>query len=248
MNKSLEIDLTQCHYLAEEERKSPLSSLINLKNKMRRQNAKNITLVSSSSEEAPFDENLAVKKAQDGDKTAFRLLVEKYQQRIFYTVLDILKNQEDARDLTQETFVKAYMSLNQFKGEASFYTWIYRIAFNMSIDFKRKYARRGGDHLEIEERHTYDSPQSVDNDPNESLLRKQQGNKITEALNSLSEDHRTVMILREVDGLSYEEIADALSVSRGTVMSRLHYARKHMQSLLKEFAPDYVQIDDKDEK
>lgn len=223
---------------------------------MKRSNPRGIKLVTKGdavspvTSEAPavVSDDFLVKEAKAGNKEAFRALVEKYQQKIYYRVLDILKNPEDSRDLAQESFVKAYISLNQFKGESSFYTWIYRIAFNMSIDYKRRYARRGGDPLEFDEKQISDSSQFLGSDPSSNLLRKQQSLKINEAFKTLTEDHKAAIILREVDGLSYEEIAESLGVSRGTVMSRLHYARKKLQGLLKDFAPDGVDISNTEEE
>ena len=180
------------------------------------------------------DEEL-VRLSARGDKEAYRVLVEKYQARAFGLALGILKNKEDAEDVLQESFVKAYLSIPQFKGDSAFYTWFYRIVVNMAIDLKRKKGRSGGDPKELNE--------EIENGdvglgeiggfgPQEALLRKETATQIQQALNELSPEHRTVIVLREVDGLSYEEIADVVQVSRGTVMSRLHYARKRVQQAL----------------
>ena len=200
------------------------------------------------------DDNELVRMTLAGDKEAYRALVERYQGRLFTTALDIVKTREDAEDVVQETFVKAFLSLGQFRGQSSFYTWIYRICFNMAIDIRRKAGRRGGTHLEFKE-HTGVNRAAVQDGaretavgglanhsqnlegPHDALARKELGRKIQEVLGELSEEHRAVIMLREVDGLDYEEIAQAIGVPKGTVMSRLFYARKALQKALEEFAP-----------
>lgn len=201
------------------------------------------------------DDNDLVRMTLQGDKEAYRALVERYQGRLFTTALDIVKTREDAEDVVQETFVKAFLSLGQFKGQSSFYTWLYRICFNMAIDIRRKAGRRGGTHLEFKEhlgvnRSAVEGgaresggggvgllPQRVEG-PHDALARKELGRKIQEVLATLSEEHRAVIMLREIDGLDYEEIAKAIGVPKGTVMSRLFYARKALQKALEEFAPE----------
>lgn len=200
------------------------------------------------------DDNTLVQMTLKGDKEAYRALVERYQSRLFSTALDIVKTREDAEDVVQETFVKAFLSLGQFKGQSSFYTWLYRICFNMAIDIRRKAGRRGGTHLEFKEHlgvnrtavedgaresgggGTGHHPQRVEG-PHDALARKELGHKIQEVLGELSEEHRAVIMLREIDGLDYDEIAKAIGVPKGTVMSRLFYARKALQKALEEFAP-----------
>jgi RNA polymerase sigma-70 factor (ECF subfamily) len=193
-----------------------------------------------------------VKMSLGGDREAYRGLVERYQGRLLAMALDILKTREDAEDVVQETFVKAFLSLGQFKGESSFYTWLYRICFNMAVDIRRKAARRGGTHLEYKEQvsvntaaeRSWDQGSSLGSDigqrvegPHDALARKELGRKIQEVLGELSEEHRAVITLREIDGLDYEEIAVAIGAPKGTVMSRIFYARKALQKALQEFAP-----------
>ncbi len=176
-----------------------------------------------------------VAKASSGDKDAYRLLVEKYQQRVFAIAFDVVRSREDAEDIAQESFVKAYLSLPDFKGESSFYTWLYRIAYNMAIDFKRRIVRRGGAPVEFDEARVDavaeggGAMQNRFGSPQELMLRKEESQQIQKVLTEISPEHRTVITLREIEGLSYEEIADVVGVSKGTVMSRLHYARKHLQ-------------------
>ncbi len=172
----------------------------------------------------------------DGDGTAYQGLVEKYQSRVYSMVYGMLRNREDARDVTQEAFVKAYRNLSTFRLESSFYTWLYRIAMNLTIDFTRKRKRReragfdegiatrdgdGG----IAEVHHGDSP-------SRALERKQLFNRIMAAMEDLPEDQRQVILLREMEGLSYKEISEVMDIPEGTVMSRLFYARKKLQKML----------------
>jgi RNA polymerase sigma-70 factor (ECF subfamily) len=171
-----------------------------------------------------------------GDGTAYRGLVEKYQTRVYGMVFGMLRNAEDARDVTQEAFVKAYRSIETFRLESSFYTWIYRIAMNLAIDFTRKRKRREtsgfdesiavrGADGEIAEAHHEDGP-------SRQLERKRLFARIMDAMQELPEDQREVILLRELEGLQYKEIADIMGIPEGTVMSRLFYARKKLQKLL----------------
>jgi RNA polymerase sigma-70 factor (ECF subfamily) len=200
----------------------------------------------------PSDDAL-VARVLEGDKDSYRQLVEKYQNKVHSLAFDILKSKEDAEDVVQETFVKAYLSLPSFKGQSSFYTWLYRIAYNMSIDVKRRVNRRGGTHVEFKEVGSVSTPGSdeisggptvVPEDaqtlegPAEAFYRKEAGSRIKAVLDELSPEHRAVVVLKEVDGLNYEEISEATGVPKGTVMSRLHYARKALQKALRDFAPN----------
>ena len=192
-----------------------------------------------------FDEKDCVRRALQGDREGFRALVEAYQGRIFRLVLQVIHSREDAEDIVQESFVKAYLSLNTFKGQSSFYTWLYRIAYNMAIDYQRRSSRRGGAPVELDEVHqtvTPADPGNIDG-PQDMLVRKEQAARISKVMGELSEDHRVVITLREIDGLSYDEIAEVTGVSKGTVMSRLHYARKKMQDALRDYAPPGMNVE-----
>lgn len=171
-----------------------------------------------------------------GDPTAYRGLVERYQGRVYGLMCGMVKDREEARDLTQEVFIKAYKNLDRFRLESSFYTWIYRIGMNLAIDHLRKFSKRRASEYDdgiasrdadggLAEGHTR-------GDPGRSLERKQLNETIMSALQKLSEDHRQVILLREVEGLSYKEIAEALEIPEGTVMSRLYYARRRLQKIL----------------
>lgn len=197
-------------------------------------------------------DDVLVARSTNGDKEAYRQLVEKYQSKVLGLAYEVVRNREDAEDIAQETFVKAFLSLGGFKGQSSFYTWLYRIAYNMSVDFKRKLNRRGGLHVEFKDtlrsssgrsdselgtESLQDSIAASAEGPQDALIRKETAAKLRDVFKELSDEHRTVMSLREIDGLSYEEIAEITGIPKGTVMSRLHYARKTMQKSLAEFAP-----------
>lgn len=177
-----------------------------------------------------------VRGVLEGDATAYRGLVEKYQGRVYGMVYGMVRNREDARDITQEAFVKAYRSIHSFRLESSFYTWIYKIAMNQAIDFLRKRKRRKASGFDegiatrdgdggIADAHNSESPRKA-------LERKQLYAAIMDALERLPEDQRQVVLLRELEGLSYREIAEVVGIPEGTVMSRLFYARKKLQKLL----------------
>jgi RNA polymerase sigma-70 factor (ECF subfamily) len=178
-----------------------------------------------------------------GDGTAYRGLVEKYQTRVYGMVFGMLRNREDARDVTQEAFVKAYRNLETFRLESSFYTWIYRIAMNLAIDFTRKRKRRETTGFD-EGVATRDEDGSIaeahhEDGPGRQLERKRLFARIMDAMQELPEDQREVILLRELEGLQYKEIADIMGIPEGTVMSRLFYARKKLQKLLaSDHTPD----------
>ncbi len=180
-----------------------------------------------------------VARARRGDQNAFRQLVLAYQERIFVVVRSMVRNQEDARDIAQDVFIKAYASLGSFRGQSSFYTWLYRIAVNMAIDFRRKMDRKPSsaydDQREADGAEGAFVPDARQFSPERALKDKELGRHIMEAVDQLPEEQRTAIILRELEGLSYKEIAEVMGCSQGTVMSRLFYGRKKLQERLKDF-------------
>jgi RNA polymerase sigma-70 factor (ECF subfamily) len=180
------------------------------------------------------DEAELLAKARGGDREAFSQLVQRYERRVVGVALAVVHNQEDALELAQETFVRAYENLSRFESRSSFSTWLYRIAANLSIDFWRREGRytvlRGEDAENQLER----LPSSI-GDSYKAATRTELGQKLKEALDQLTPEHRAVILLREVEGLSYDEISEALQCPRGTVMSRLHYARNRLRGILKDF-------------
>lgn len=186
-----------------------------------------------------------VKRARNGDRDAFGILVERYQRRIFGLCYGMVRNRDDAMDLVQETFVKVFRNLKSFEGQSSFYTWTYRIATNVCIDFLRKASRnRTVDYDDAigRDENADDGgmllPSRLGVNPSKVYGRRELLDKINEALGMLSDNHRQAILLREVEGLSYQEMADVMEVSIGTVMSRLHHARKNMQKHLAEYVGD----------
>ena len=170
-----------------------------------------------------------VRAAKKGDRGAFRLLVGRYERRVYGVALGILRNPEDAHDACQETFLRIWKRLGGFDGDAAFFTWIYRITVNTCIDELRK---RKPEQRELDEGVASDDP-----DPITMLSQLELRHQIAGALDQLSWAHRTVLVLRELEGLSYDKIADVMGCPKGTVMSRLFHARKRMQDLLFTYRP-----------
>jgi RNA polymerase sigma-70 factor (ECF subfamily) len=179
-----------------------------------------------------------IMRAQAGEATAFRLLVERHQRRVFAIALGLVRDEQDAREIAQEAFLRVHKGLSQFHGGSSFFTWLYRIVTNLSIDLMRKPSRREAElhfALEIDDSESSSLvPQAVDADPFDVVRRGQLSERIQVALEALPPYHRGVILMREVEGLSYEEMAEAMQVSKGTIMSRLFHARKKLQRALSD--------------
>jgi len=181
-----------------------------------------------------------VQSVQAGDSAAFRTLFDKYHRRAFAVAMGVVKNEDDALDAVQEAFVKVHKNIHKFQGSSSFYTWLYRIVMNVSIDHVRRTSRRRN--LDFDERALHEEsevagdgalvPSVTNSNPGKAALRRELGGAIQAALQELPEHHRAVIVLREIEGMSYEEMAEALEVPKGTVMSRLFHARKKMQAAL----------------
>jgi RNA polymerase sigma-70 factor (ECF subfamily) len=180
-----------------------------------------------------------VARAQRGDTGAFDALITQYRQRCFAMIYHMVRNEEDAWDLAQDGFVKAWKSLANFRGQSAFYTWLYRIMTNVSLDWlRRKHIHAGQEFddtigLRKIEPAAATAPKQV-MEPAERLADAEIRQRIDIAIEKLSPEHRAVIVLREIEGLDYQEIADAIGCSSGTVMSRLFYARKKLQSLLQD--------------
>lgn len=182
-----------------------------------------------------IDEDRAVvRRVQAGETEAFELLVEKYKRKAFRLAAQVLRDQEEALDVAQEAFVKAFRALPTFKGDSAFYTWLFRITMNLALDRKRQRATR------VKSMGTEDVPPeewertavSTDPDPSDVATGAERRARITQALDSLSEHHRSIIILSDIEGLAYREIADVLGIPIGTVMSRLHHARRRLREAL----------------
>lgn len=191
--------------------------------------------------ESCSDEQL-VARAQRSDAVAFHELVRRHQKRVYQLVFSIVKEREQAMDLVQDTFLKIHQNLPGFKGDAAFFTWSYRIAYNLAIDARRR--QRRFEHVEINEAvlpdgDTPDDPYAATSaSPQKAALRHELSLEIQRALATLHENHRAILMLREVDGLSYEELAKVMGIPKGTVMSRLFHARQKLQAALREYVGD----------
>jgi RNA polymerase sigma-70 factor (ECF subfamily) len=185
------------------------------------------------------EERTWVQLAKDGDLSAYDELVNRYQERIYSTLYHMTSNHEDANDLAQEAFIKAFKALKSFKGDSSFYTWVYRIAVNRTINFLKQ--RRNRHHMSLN-----DADWNVENDPDlvslisENTPRREANlaelqEKLNEALQKLSEVHRMVVVLHDVQGVPHEEISEIMNCNVGTVRSRLFYARQQLQAILSDY-------------
>jgi RNA polymerase sigma-70 factor (ECF subfamily) len=170
-----------------------------------------------------------VDAARRGDREAFRTLFERYNRRAYALALGMLRQPDDALDVVQDAFIKAHKHLDRFEGTSSFYTWLYRIVMNLAIDHLRKRKRV----VELDEESDDGLlPQMLGGNPGRALMDKEIRARIDAALGALSDNHRAVLVMRELEGLSYEEMAKVMSCSKGTIMSRLFHARKNMQKQL----------------
>ncbi|MBU6410430.1 MAG: sigma-70 family RNA polymerase sigma factor [Verrucomicrobia bacterium] len=188
---------------------------------------------------APEAESTLVARARRGDLAAYDELIKRYQERIYATIYHMTANHEDANDLAQESFLKAFQALKSFKGGSSFYTWLYRIAVNKTINFLKH--RKTRTHLSLN-----DLDFNAEHDPDlvalisEKTPRRDAGlselqEKLNTAMLKLSEPHRLVVVLHDVQGLSHDEIAKVMNCNIGTVRSRLFYARQQLQALLADY-------------
>jgi RNA polymerase sigma-70 factor (ECF subfamily) len=191
---------------------------------------------------APADAEV-IERARNGDHAAFRVLVERYQDRAYGLALRVLRNEEQARDAVQDAFLKVYGALAKFEGRSGFYTWLYRLVMNVCLDMQRR--DRSHRHVEWEEQRAVEIAQGAEalapgagdpgrQGPAAELERSQLREVMVRAIEALPDDARRTLELREIDGLSYAEIAKALAVPKGTVMSRLFYARRRVRAALIE--------------
>jgi RNA polymerase sigma-70 factor (ECF subfamily) len=185
------------------------------------------------------DDETLVRRTQRGDSSAFDVLVERYKERLYATVYHMTSNHEDANDLVQDALIKAFKSIHGFKGHSSFYTWVYRIAVNRTINFLKRRKNRNQFSLD-------DMDSAIQTDPDfvemmshvtprrEAGLNEMQ-ERLNEALQKLSEPHRAVVTMHDIQGMTHADIAKAINCSEGTVRSRLFYARQQLQGLLADY-------------
>lgn len=198
------------------------------------------TVASKSAHEvsqAESDDRDLVERCQRGDLDAYEVLVGRYRVKVYNLAFGILRNEQDATDLCQEAFVRGWQAIHSFRKDASFYTWIYRITTNLGIDFVRRRDRRPttplDEAIDPDVDASVQEPPSTNPSPVDEAQRRELREQIAAALLQLSPEHRVVIQLREFDDMDYAAIAKVIGCSIGTVMSRLHYARKHLQKLLK---------------
>ena len=172
-----------------------------------------------------------IEQCLQGQMEAFGELVRRHQDRLYNAVYRFLDNADDAQDVVQETFVSAWQALGRFKGDAKLFTWLYRIAINHAIDLKRK--QRVSRSLEV---HLNDEMPVTDSGngsrPDDAAERHEDEERLRRAMNSLSSEHRLVLVMKDIEGMKYEEMAEALSVPIGTIRSRLHRARLELREIL----------------
>ena len=181
-------------------------------------------------------DRVLIERAKTGDARAFRELVDRHQRRAFAIAVGLLRDEQDAREVVQEAFLRVYRGLSTFHGGSSFFTWLYRIVTNLSIDLIRKPARREAELDEAreirDEAHIPLLARIDGADPADVVRRGEIAARIREALDALPSYHRGVILMREIEGMSYEEMAEAMGVSKGTIMSRLFHARQKLQRAL----------------
>jgi RNA polymerase sigma-70 factor (ECF subfamily) len=176
-----------------------------------------------------------IQSSAHGDRDAFALLLERYQKQVYHHALRMVGNPEDAADLTQETFLKVWQGLAAFQGESAFSTWLYRVTGNVCIDFLRREKKRQGDlSLEGSEGALCAAVPDAAPSPHGALEEKERARSLQAGLLALSPEHRQVLVLREINGLSYEEIGQALGLSPGTVKSRIARARLSLAKFLRK--------------
>jgi len=181
----------------------------------------------------PIDDRRLIQECLNGRSTAYGELVRRYQDRLFNTVYRLVDNADDAADVVQEAFISAYQSLESFKGDSQFFTWLYRIAMNAAISLKRK--RKAAISIETGSKGDL-SIDPIDetafNQPGDLLEQREEEAQLLDALNKLSPEHKAVLILKDIEGQKYEEIAEILQVPVGTIRSRLHRARVELRELM----------------
>ena len=185
------------------------------------------------------DEQLVI-NVQNGDRASFEQLYWRYKDRVIGVVYGVVHDRQDALEITQEVFVRIYKNIEKFQPNTRFFTWAHRIAYNLAVDkYRRKKIAKevefDSDYQKNFAQNEIELKPSLDINPEKACERTELRDKISNAMDALSEKQRTIITLREIDGLSYEEIATILDIQIGTVMSRLHYARLNLQNYLREY-------------
>jgi RNA polymerase sigma-70 factor (ECF subfamily) len=182
------------------------------------------------------EETEMISRCQQGDQEALKDIFDKYHKKVYRIAYGVVRQREEALDVVQEVFIKLFRSVKNFKGRSHFYTYLYRMVMNTAIDHKRKAAKQFMSSLD--EEGSFEPSDEAERGPERILLQKELEERVKLAMDKLPDEQKAALIFRDVEGLSYQEMAEAMGCSIGTVMSRLHYGRKRMQESLK----DYVKL------
>jgi RNA polymerase sigma-70 factor (ECF subfamily) len=182
------------------------------------------------------EETEMISRCQQGDQEALKEMFDKYHKKVYRIAYGVVRQREEALDIVQEVFIKLFRSIRNFKGRSHFYTYLYRMVMNTAIDHARKAGKQFISSLD--EEGSFEPSDNVEKGPERILLQKELEEKVKLAMDKLPAEQKAALIFRDVEGLSYQEMAEAMGCSIGTVMSRLHYGRRRMQELLK----DYVEL------
>jgi RNA polymerase sigma-70 factor (ECF subfamily) len=177
-----------------------------------------------------------ISRCQQGDQEALKEIFDKYHKKVYRIAYGVVRQREEALDVVQEVFIKLFRSIKNFKGRSQFYTYLYRMVMNTAIDHKRKVGKQFMPSLD--EEGSIQPSDDAEKGPERLLLQKELEERVKLAMDKLPPEQKAALIFRDVEGLSYQEMAEAMGCSIGTVMSRLHYGRKRMQESLK----DYVKL------
>jgi RNA polymerase sigma-70 factor, ECF subfamily len=179
------------------------------------------------------EETEMISRCQQGDQGALKEIFDKYHKRVYRIAYGVVGQREEALDIVQEAFIKLFRSIKNFKGRSHFYTYLYRMVMNTAIDHARKAGKQFISSLD--EEGSFEPSDNVEKGPERVLLQKELEERVKLAMDKLPAEQKAALIFRDVEGLSYQEMTEAMGCSIGTVMSRLHYGRKRIQELLKDY-------------
>ena len=179
------------------------------------------------------EETEMISRCQQGDQEALKEIFDKYHKKVYRIAYGVVRQREEALDIVQEVFIKLFRSIKNFKGRSQFYTYLYRMVMNTAIDHARKAGKQFISSLDQEG--SFEPSDNVEQGPERMLLQKELEGRVKLAMDKLPAEQRAALIFRDVEGLSYQEMSEAMGCSIGTVMSRLHYGRRRIQELLKDY-------------
>jgi RNA polymerase sigma-70 factor (ECF subfamily) len=179
------------------------------------------------------EETAMISRCQQGDQEALKEIFDKYHKKVYRIAYGVVRQREEALDIVQEVFIKLFRSIKNFKGRSQFYTYLYRMVMNTAIDHARKAGKQFISSLD--EEGSFEPSDNIEKGPERVLLQKELEERVKSAMDKLPAEQKAALIFRDVEGLSYQEMAEAMGCSIGTVMSRLHYGRKRIQELLKDY-------------